>query len=67
MCARPRYRLGEIAYWIAPEFQRLGLARAAMTLLIQGACNHWPLEEVEATVAPDNQASRLATWTVAPK
>lgn len=57
ICLRPHFRLGEIAYWIAPPFQRRGLATAAMQALIEAARDHWPLERLEATVVRENQAS----------
>lgn len=57
ICARPRHRFAEIAYWLAPEVQGQGLAFTAMDLLLEAAVDHWPLEQIEATVVPGNAAS----------
>ena len=57
VCLGHRQRVGEVAYWIAPQFQGNGLGRLAMALLIEGVRQHWPLERLEATVMPGNKAS----------
>jgi len=57
ICALPRRRRAEIAYWIAPAFRGQGLARQGVATLIEAACAHWPLERIEATVVPGNAAS----------
>ena len=57
VCLGHRRRVGEVAYWIAPQFQGNGLGRLAMRLLIEGVRCHWPLERLEATVMPGNEAS----------
>ena len=57
VCTRTHHRQGEIAYWVTPTFQRQGVAQAAVSAMLEAACTHWPLEQIEATVNPHNQAS----------
>ena len=57
VCHPPRNSLAEAAYWIARPFQGQGLALSAMKTLIHAAVQHWPLETIEATLVPGNQAS----------
>lgn len=47
----------EIGYWLAPPFQRRGLATRALRLILRAAFEHTALHRVAARVQPENTRS----------
>lgn len=47
----------EIAYWVAPHFQRLGIAKRSILFFLELAKDKYGLKEVHFLIEPDNIAS----------
>lgn len=51
-------RSGWVGYWVGSPWQHRGVATCAVALAVDAALGAWGLHRIEATVAPENAASR---------
>jgi ribosomal-protein-alanine N-acetyltransferase len=53
----PYHLIGEIGYWIGPQFQKQGFATEAVQAMTKYFFRHFKVERIQATSAPENSFS----------
>lgn len=56
----------EIGYWVAPMFQRKGIARRSIQYILQNARKDFEIEEIRFLIEPENEASSKLALSLNP-
>ena len=54
----PHHQRGEVGYWLVPQARGKGVAKAAVSLLVDWAFEALALARIEITTTPDNAGAR---------
>lgn len=58
---------GEIGYWVAPQFQRLGIAKRSIHHILKIVKERYQIKEVRFLIEPENQASLKLAESLEPE
>lgn len=53
-----RHRRGEVGYWLVPDARGRGIAKVAVSLLVEWAFQELELDRIEITTTPENASAR---------